>query len=337
MKYDLGKIKAYIGELDRENVLNIVSQDDIMRYYLGFDYVPNKCYLSPLRKERNPSFAIYYTSAREPRFKDFNGAQGTCFDLVMLLHNTSFYGALQIINRDMRLGLGNGVGDCISGPVVKFKSFTDSIDKRKTSALIQFKPQHFTKIDLDYWRKYNIHKDILKKYNVFSCKYVFLNKSLIFTYANNNPVYAYKFANNTVKIYRPLADKVNYKWLSNATSNLLQGYNQLEYRQKTLIITKSLKDVMCLESIGYESVAPQAETNKIPEQLVVKLKNEYSNFIILFDNDAAGKHGAEFTASQFGDEAKIVYIPDSFKCKDISDLMYKYGKDVVMSFLNDIT
>ena len=53
---------AVVRELDKENILNIVSQDDIMRYYLGFDYIPNKLYLSPLRKEHNPSFAIYYTS-----------------------------------------------------------------------------------------------------------------------------------------------------------------------------------------------------------------------------------------------------------------------------------
>ena len=335
MKYDLGKINAYKGELDKENILNIVSQDDIMRYYLGFDYIPNKLYLSPLRKEHNPSFAIYYTSSREPRFKDFNGSQGTCFDLVMLLYNVGFYESLQLINKDMRLGLGNGI-DSINHNPVTFESFTSSINKEKPSSLIQFKPQLFTQRDLNYWKKYNIDKNILERYNVFSCKYVFLNKNLIFTYDNNNPVYAYKFANNTVKVYRPLADKRKFKWLSNATSDLLQGYNQLEYRQRVLIITKSLKDVMCLESIGYEAVALQAETNKMPEQLVVKLKDEYSKFVVLFDNDTAGKHGAEFTASQFGDDAKIVYIPDSFKCKDISDLMHDHGREVVISFLNDI-
>lgn len=336
MKYDLGKIQTYVGELDKENVLNIVNQDDVLRYYLGFDYVPNKLYLSPLRKERNPSFAVYYTSSGEPRFKDFNGSQGTCFDLVMLLHNADFYEALQIINRDMRLGLGNGLETVATGGPVTFESFKSKINKEKSSSLIQFKPQLFTKIDLEYWKRYNITETILKRYNVFSCKYVFLNKSLIFTYDIANPVYAYKFDNNAVKIYRPLSDKGNYKWMSNAKSELIQGYSQLEYRQRTLIITKSLKDVMCLESVGYESIAPQAETNKMPEQLVVKLKSEYSRFIILFDNDDAGKHGAEFTASQFGKQSEIVFIPDSFKCKDISDLMERHGREIVISFLNDI-
>ena len=134
MKYDLGKIQTYVGELDKENVLNIVNQDDVLRYYLGFDYVPNKLYLSPLRKERNPSFAVYYTSSGEPRFKDFNGSQGTCFDLVMLLYNADFYEALQIINRDMRLGLGNGLEAVTAGGPVTFESFKSNILNSSTVA-----------------------------------------------------------------------------------------------------------------------------------------------------------------------------------------------------------
>ena len=47
------------------------------------------------------SFNIYYTPTGEIRFKDFNGRQGSCFDLVMLITGSTFITAINIINSNM--------------------------------------------------------------------------------------------------------------------------------------------------------------------------------------------------------------------------------------------
>ena len=56
-----------------------------------------------------------------------------------------------------------------------------------------------------------------------------------------------------MKIYQPYS---NFKWLSNTSASDLQGLSQLPDRGDTLVITKSLKDVMCLDIWDIPAIAP---------------------------------------------------------------------------------
>tara|TARA_B100001123_G_C15337056_1_gene1033264 strand:+ start:3167 stop:4171 length:1005 start_codon:yes stop_codon:yes gene_type:complete len=309
-------------KLTKDTILNKVSEESIFRHYLGFDFKVNKPYHSPLREDKNPSFALYYTRDRGLRFKDFNGCQGTCFDLVMHLHGVSFNDALKLINNHMGLNIGK---------VTNLKEVTRKLISQykpevlpKRERLIQFKPQHWTKTDAEYWKQYGITSKILKKYNVFSSKYVFLDKELILTYTNDNPVYAYKFGKH-VKIYRPYAEKNGFKWMSNVNKDDLQGMDQLDLNlSDTLIVTKSLKDVMCLNVLGYQAVAPQSENTRTQFELIKTVAHNFSRVIILFDNDEAGQAGAELLVNFFDYPVKNIIIQDN-STKDISDYISKYG------------
>jgi len=322
-------------KLTKDAILNRVSEESIFRHYLGFDFKVNTPYHSPLREDKNPSFALYYTRDNKIRFKDFNGEQGTCFDLVMQLYKLSFIDTLKFINRDMGLNIGK----------VKFNEAVKKIEKYtpeilpKRERLIQFKPQKWTVTDKKYWSKYGITRKVLEKYDVFSSKYIFLDKELILTYIDNNPIYAYKFGKH-VKVYRPFADKNGFKWMSNVDKDDLQGLDQLDPNlSSTLIITKSLKDVMCLNVLGYQAVAPQSENTRTQFELIEKVAQNFSNIIIFFDNDEAGQAGAELLRDRLKNlnHSVLNIIIQDNTTKDISDYIAKYGLECASNLIKILT
>jgi 5S rRNA maturation endonuclease (ribonuclease M5) len=332
MRYDSTKIKKY-KSLSKESILEEVSEEEIMRHYLGFDFEIGRMYQSPLRDDDVPSFNIYYSEYQELRYKDFNGSQGTCFDLVMNLKSCNFYNALCNINDEFGLCLGGKTGN----KKVSYKEFKAEIIEKK--CLIQFKPQHFTELDKQYWfEKYNITKLTLEIFNVYSAKFVFLNKTLLFRYTNNSPIYCYKFEDK-VKVYRPFQPKGIYKWLSNAKMDTVQGHAQLHYESNTLIITKSLKDVMCLYEMGYESIAPQAETTHLNESILTNIIKNYKNIYILFDSDSAGQWGAEILGKKITG-SKVIFIPkNESKAKDLSDVIemysFEFASELIKKLINE--
>ena len=321
--YDLSKITEPV-KLSKQAILDKRTEEDIMRHYLGFDFQVGKPYSSPFREDKNPSFALYYTKDGGLRFKDFNGEQGTCFDLVMSLFGATFLEALNIINTDLDLGIGKVVATHAKALQRSLVSYKPKIVERKR--VIQIKPQRWTKVDAKYWTQFGISSQTLNRFDVYSAKFVFLDKQLILQYIDNNPIYAYKF-NGRTKIYRPFADKTQFKWMSNVQHEDLQGLKQLKYKSDLLIITKSLKDVMCLSELGYEAVAPQSENTRTQFDLLKELILKYKKIIILYDNDEAGRLGAR-TLEEFlnKDNVKTVFIKDSLT-KDISDYIEKYGQN----------
>lgn len=55
-----------------------------------------------------------------------------------------------------------------------------------------------------------------------------------------------------------------------------------------LVITKSLKDVMCLYSCGITAIAPISENCFLNESQYERLRKKFKKIIIFFDNDLAG-------------------------------------------------
>jgi len=331
MKYNLNAVENFVP-LTKEEILKIISEEEIMRHYLGFDFVLRKPYSSPLRKDSNPSFALYYNKYSQLRFKDFNGAQGSCFDFVMMKFGLGFFDALIRINRDLHLKLGTYDGlTVVNKAPITYPSFKTTIEKKKN--LIQFKPQHFTEMDKKYWSQYGIERTTLVKYNVFSAKYVFYNKKIIFRYSMGNPVYCYKFASDHVKVYRPLHKKSG-KWLSNATAEDIQGFSQLDSFEGMLIITKSLKDVMCLYQMGYNSIAPQAEGTYFPEDILIYLQSNFDPIIILYDNDDTGIKGSQILQDRI--KCQRIFIEEE---KDISDFVKSHnireGNELIKNKINN--
>jgi hypothetical protein len=142
--------------------------------------------------------------------------------------------------------------------------------------------QPFTEVDKRYWKQFHISLDTLKRFNVFSIKYFLCNRVVRGTYKEDSPMYAYKVYDR-FKIYRPLASKYT-KWRTNLTNRHVQGLAELPQEGgDLLIITKSLKDVMCLYEMGFNAIAASSETTFIPEDILQSLRSKWKHIVILYD------------------------------------------------------
>ena len=158
--------------------------------------------------------------------------------------------------------------------------------------------QPFTEVDKKYWKQFHISIDTLKRFNVFSIKYFLCNRVVRGTYKEDNPMYAYKVYDK-FKIYRPLASKYT-KWRTNLTNRHVQGLAELPYEGgNLLVITKSLKDVMCLYEMGINAIAASSETTFIPDDILKSLRYKWKHIVILYDRDATGMKKARHYSKQY--------------------------------------
>jgi len=303
----------------KEVVLDKVDPEQIYKKIIGIDRV-GQITLSPFREEKNPSFSLYRNKSGVLCWKDFSsGESGDCITLVMKLNGVDFKGALDIITNMFNLSLDQ--------PLSNYKYYKERFIASfiKRNKPIQITPRPFKWVDFNLWGQYGITVKTLKKFNVCVCNEVYLDGKLCMQYSNSNPVYAYKY-DNRYKIYRPNASNKKYKWLNNTNSEIdISGFKQLPETGALLIITKSLKDVMVLYELGYNSIAFQSESQHIPKEVLSGLQQRFTEVILFYDNDEPGKYRTE----QLVEEHKIryIFVPElPGPIKDISDYVKHYGK-----------
>lgn len=301
-------------------ILSKVTEYDIYAKYIG-QFKVGMIYNSPFRKDKNPSFGIYYSKrTKQLLFKDHGtGECGNVIKFVSLFTGKTEYSDIlsDIVDK---LNITNNT------KLVSSKQYIPP-----TETVIGVVRQEFTDVDINYWKQFNISINTLKKFNVNSIKYYLCNGIVKGTYKRENPMYAYKVYNN-FKIYRPLADKYT-KWRNNLTDYDIQGYEQLPQKGDILFITKSMKDVMCLHEMGYPAVSPSSESTFLPKDILEQLKTRFKRIIILFDRDVAGVKRSRKLSRETGLEA--MFINKKFKAKDISDAVKANNFEEIKNWLNE--
>lgn len=301
-------------------ILSKVTEYDIYAKYIG-QFKVGMIYNSPFRKDKNPSFGIYYSKrTKQLLFKDHGtGECGNVIKFVSLFTGKTEYSDIlsDIVDK---LNITNNT------KLVSSKQYIPS-----TETVIGIVRQEFTDVDINYWKQFNISINTLKKFNVNSIKYYLCNGIVKGTYKRENPMYAYKVYNN-FKIYRPLADKYT-KWRNNLTDYDIQGYEQLPQKGDILFITKSMKDVMCLHEMGYPAVSPSSESTFLPKDVLEQLKTRFKRIIILFDRDVAGVKRSRKLSRETGLEA--MFINKKFKAKDVSDAVKANSFEEIKNWLNE--
>ena len=301
-------------------ILSRVTEYDIYASYIG-QFKIGMIYNSPFRKDKNPSFGIYYSKkTKQLLFKDHGcGECGNIIKFVSLITGLTNYS--DILNSIVtKLGIKNNT---------KLDSSRQYIPNDET--IIGIVRQNFTQIDKDYWSSFHITEPTLKKFDVFSIKYYLCNGIVKGIYKDNNPMYAYKVYNG-FKIYRPLADKYT-KWRNNLTDHDIQGYKQLPKTGNILFITKSMKDVMCLMELGYNAISPSSESTFIPDDVLDDVKRRFKRVIILYDRDISGVKQSRKYSLKTGLEALL--INKKFKSKDISDAIKNNGFETIKNWLDE--
>lgn len=301
-------------------ILSKVTEYDIYAKYIG-QFKVGMIYNSPFRKDKNPSFGIYYSKrTKQLLFKDHGtGECGNVIKFVSLFTGKTEYNDIlsDIVDK---LNITNNT------KLVSSKQYIPP-----TETVIGIVRQEFTDVDINYWKQFNISINTLKKFNVNSIKYYLCNGIVKGTYKRENPMYAYKVYNN-FKIYRPLADKYT-KWRNNLTDYDIQGYEQLPQKGDILFITKSMKDVMCLHEMGYPAVSPSSESTFLPKDVLEQLKTCFKRIIILFDRDTAGVKRSRKLSRETGLEA--MFINKKFKAKDVSDAVKANSFEEIKNWLDE--
>lgn len=301
-------------------ILSKVTEYDIYAKYIG-QFKVGMIYNSPFRKDKNPSFGIYYSKrTKQLLFKDHGtGECGNVIKFVSLFTGKTEY-------NDILSDIVDNLNITNNTKLVSSKQYIPP-----TETVIGVVRQEFTDVDINYWKQFNISINTLKKFNVNSIKYYLCNGIVKGTYKRENPIYAYKVYNN-FKIYRPLADKYT-KWRNNLTDYDIQGYEQLPQKGDILFITKSMKDVMCLHEMGYPAVSPSSESTFLPKDVLEQLKTRFKRIIILFDRDTSGVKRSRKLSRETGLEA--MFINKKFKAKDVSDAVKANSFEEIKNWLDE--
>lgn len=317
--YDSSRIKQQNDIITLDDILSKVTEYDIYSRYIGHFKI-GLIYNSPFRKDKNPSFGIFY-SKKSGRLLFKDHGTGECGDVIKFVSlYTGITNYNDILNRIVKdLNITNNT-------VLK----ASKEYKIPTETVIGVVRQDWTDVDKQYWSQFGITIDTLKKFNVSSIKYYLSNGIVKFTYKDTNPMYAYKVYNH-FKIYRPLADKYT-KWRNNLQEYDIQGFQQLPKKGDLLIITKSLKDVMCLYEMGYTAISPASESTFIPDKVLDMLKSNFKRILICFDRDAAGVKNMRKISLKTGLNGFLVH--KKYKSKDISDAVKNNGFEEIKNWLN---
>jgi DNA primase len=323
--YDTKKaISGKTQSVTKEDILSKIDEYALLCKYLG-DFKLGGIMNSPVRKDKNPSFCVYYSKKLDKLFFTDYGTKesGDAFKLLQLMFNMTLPETLKKIWNELDNKQTN-------------QKITKTYDKayHSASTIIGVVRQPFTDVDLKYWGNYGISQKTLKKFNVSSIRYYLQNNIVKGIYRDDCPMYCYKIFDK-FKIYRPLGNKY-IKWRCNTTADDIQGYQQLPKTAGILIITKSLKDVMVLHEMGLPSITPSSESTKIPKEAVEALKKRFKTILVLYDRDFTGIRYSRKILKEHG--FKPMLINKKYKTKDVSDYVAQYGinsgKELIYQMIN---
>ena len=301
-------------------ILGKITEYDIFVYYCPNFKALGKKFISDLREDKSPTVSIIPYNGKL-LYKDFGSPEHTfdCFNYVKYKYNCSFLSALRIIDCDFNLRLSS------KQEVIKFTmgcmAYRQENPKfKKIPVIIKKRKRQWNKQDANFWSKYLVSKKTLTIFAVEPISHFWVNNN---RFTCKSISYAFKFKNR-YKIYSPYEEK--NKWLSNTKKTDVQGYDQLPLKGDRLIITSSLKDVMCLYAAGYHAIAMQSEMQIPDERLISELKERFNTIEILYDNDFdkannPGQEMANKICDLYG--FKNICLPNKFKSKDPSDLIKK--------------
>lgn len=320
---------SFQPKITKELILSRFSEEQLMEYYL---HIPVKkgLFRSPLRRDKQPTCSFYRNKSGTLIFKDFaTGQHLNIFDVVQSIFRCDYFESLRIIANDFGIVRDNALhknpGKINLNPI-KIKD--------KEISKIQIEVQEFTDSELKWWGKYGISKDILKRFNVYSCKHVFLNDQLFAESQQHCPIFGYygkKYQGLELwRCYFP--KRTSFRFITNWPSKKIQGYDQLPKKGKLLVITKSMKDSMCLYSCGITACAPNSENLFIPDKVLEDLKNRFENIVVLYDNDRPGLYNMAKIRKEHP-ELTYVFIPRRYGSKDISDFYKDHGRKETLNLI----
>jgi len=317
--------KDSLAVVNKEDIYRCVTELDLFKYYVTPFKVINRTFKSELRADRTPSAAVRISKAGRAFYVDFSlDISYTPIDYVMEKYNLKYPAALRKIVSDFKL---------LDGKSERARPESESLVmplEKKEHIHIEICSKPFTKKGLQYWQQYGISKKILDLYLVKQLSALYIKNYFIST--NKQALqFAYDFGNYKYKILA--LNNPDFKWTSNVGVDIVQGVRQLPKTGHTLFITKSLKDVMTLKSIGAYAIAPQSEKVPLNPKMIEYYRKKWKKIIIYFDNDPTGIEGAKVHAKKFA--LPFIHNPLG-ESKDPSDYYKDHGEQAYRALLREL-
>lgn len=326
-------ISKGINSVCLSDILSKVTEADILFYYLGITKIPT-IINSPLRKDNNPSFGLYFNGKRIYYIDFATKERGGVFDLLGQMWGCSYTKVLLRINKD--------IPSFNNSEVKTYKYNFKTIKSYNKDIKLQCKIREWRDYDIKYWASYGISLEWLKYAEVYPISHkIIIKNNNRYVFSADKYAYAYverKEGNITLKIYQPFNTK-GYKWSNKHDSSVISLWTKIpEYGEKVCICS-SLKDAICLwANTGIPSISIQGEGYTISNTAIKELKKRYKKIFICLDNDKPGLEDAEKLAKETG--FINIVLPQFDNGKDISDLFKLKGKEgfikIVLPLFNQI-
>lgn len=322
---------------EEKEILELVDEYQLYCFYLQTDIMIDQKMPTPdiirtrrnIAPDRNPSLVVYVAKARTetPRYNEFlfkEHSIGVCGDIFKLVQELFGYStrkeAMHRICRDFGLG-GAPKSETINVLPSYERKYMDPIH-------IQIKSRPFNTRDFLFWDRANVDERILRMYFVKALQAFWLAEDQKIPSYPSGLGYSYEI-DGRYQLYFPYTRNKAKKFRMNWGPYDIPGFHQLGPQRDLLIITKSMKDVMCLRSYGYDAIACKGENAVLMPEVIAWCKENYKRVLVLFDND--GKHKAD--AYEF----EKIWIPKEEETdKDISDYTDNHGPKQASKLLKSL-
>lgn len=310
------------------DILSQVSQEDIIERFLNIRIDTRFAFRSPFRKDKNPTCNFKYFNGKL-LFRDWSESKSLdCFDIVQRVYNCDYEQCLQIIAKSFSiksidLSTTKQIND------VYINRFDDSKEKSNkehftVESFINFQNPHFK-----YLSSFGITKKQIDKFKVVCIYKIYKNKKLFYTANKFDPCIGYFMghAKNSQRWKFYFYNRNRVRFMSN--TNRIQGWVQLPKNDDLLIITKSLKDVMFLDTFGISAIAPPSENFIFYKEVIDSLKLRFDKIVVMYDNDRVGMEYAEKLYNDY--QIPYIITPE----KDITDTYKIRGKNETKNFIEN--
>jgi len=311
------QLPALFEPVTEAYIYNSISQEEVFRRYLNVNIVIDKKIISPLRNDKRPTATFGYTNG-VLLFTDWNGEfSGNCIMLVMYLFNLNYWKAMNKIAIDFNIpSIKQGSAPIKKANLAKVRG----ANKEFTASWGELEPLH-----VGYFKQCGISIQTLKYYNVYKLNALWMNGELLYLNTISDPAVLY-LEDDWFKTY--FYTRSVSRFLSQGSG--IQGLMQLKFQSNKLIIQKSLKDVMLMHELGFESIAPPSENTYITELQIRMLQDKYHEIIVIMDNDKAGITAMKYYQSL---GLRTVTIPNK---KDSTDYCKAFGIKKTETILNNL-
>jgi len=300
--------------IDEKYVYSFLTQEQIFEKYLGTPVVLNRKLISPLRNDKKPTATFGWKNGTL-LFTDWNGEfSGNCIQLVMHITRLSYHNALRHIAGEFK----------IAGKELPRSNKQKPVNQAKPKVCKAVWGELDTP-HISYFRQFGISVQTLKYYNVNRLDALWLNGELLYIKTPSDPAVLY-LDDDWFKAY--FYTRKSQRFISQGQG--IQGLKQLRFQSDKLIIQKSLKDVMLMNELGFESIAPPSENTYITELQIRMLQDKYNEIVVIMDNDPAGIRAMNHYQKL---NLRTVVIPDT---KDATDYCKAFGIKKTENLLNNL-